>query len=194
MKKVYGITGGIGSGKSVVSSIIKGLGYTVFSADEVYTNLLKTGDFSKQIYTLLGLQFNSEKGFNRKEVASVVFNDKNKLKVLNTFTHDKVMAELMRLNANEKGVIFNEVPLLFEGGYQNMYDGVIVVYRNLEDRINAVVNRDNISQEEVLKRIKNQFNYENNDISAHTIIVNDGVYENLVDNVKAVISEIEKSN
>ena len=151
MKKVYAITGGIGSGKSAVSSIIKELGYPVFSADEVYASLLKNNNFSKQIYTLLGLQFNIEKGFDRKEIANVVFNNEEKLKLLNAFTHDKVMAELKRLNDSETGIVFNEVPLLFEGGYQNMYDGVIVVYRNLEDRINAVVSRDNVSRKEVKK-------------------------------------------
>ena len=191
MKKVYAITGGIGSGKSAVSSIIKELGYPVFSADEVYASLLKNNNFSKQIYTLLGLQFNIEKGFDRKEIANVVFNNEEKLKLLNAFTHDKVMAELKRLSANEQGIVFNEVPLLFEGGYQNMYDGVIVVYRNLEDRINAVVSRDNVSRKEVIKRINNQFDYEKNSLLAHTIIVNDGIYEALKNKVKAVISEIE---
>ena len=193
MKKIYAITGGIGSGKSLVSEIIKGLGYTVFSADVVYANLLKTGDFSKQIYDVLNLNYDSEKGFDRKEVSAVVFNNESKLKLLNEFTHNKVMNELLRLSKNETGIVFHEVPLLLENGFESRYDGVIVIYRNLEDRISSVITRDGLSKEEVLKRIKNQFDYENNDISAHTIIVNDGVKDNLTDKVKAVISEIEKN-
>ena len=193
MKKIYAITGGIGSGKSLVSEIIKGLGYTVFSADVVYANLLKTGDFSRQIYDVLNLNYDSEKGFDRKEVSAVVFNNESKLKLLNEFTHNKVMNELVRLSKNETGIVFHEVPLLHENGFESRYDGVIVIYRNLEDRISSVISRDGLSKEEVLKRIKNQFDYENNDISAHTIIVNDGVKDNLTDKVKAVISEIEKN-
>ena len=103
------------------------------------------------------------------------------------------MNELVRLSENETGIVFHEVPLLLENGFESRYDGVIVIYRNLEDRISSVITRDGLSKEEVLKRIKNQFDYENNDISAHTIIVNDGVKDNLTDKVKAVISEIEKN-
>ena len=194
MKKVYAITGGIGSGKSLVSKIIKSLGYNVFSADETYANLLKTGNFSKEIYALLGLNYDSEKGFDRKEVSAVVFNDATKLNALNNFTHGKVISELFTLSSAQNKTTFHEVPLLFESGFVSKYDGVIVVTRNLNDRINSVMLRDGLSKEEILKRIKNQFDYENNDISAHTIIVNDGVLDNLTQKVKAVISEIEKNS
>ena len=193
MKKVYAITGGIGSGKSMVTTIIKSLGYAVFSADEVYANLLKNSDFCKQIYNLLDLKFNSEKGFDRKEVANVVFADKQKLKLLNSFTHDKIMATLNDLSININGVVFHEVPLLFESGYQDRYDGVIVVYRNLEDRINAVISRDNLTKTEVESRIKNQFDYENNSLLDYIIIKNDGEYEDLKSNVKEVLLKLNKN-
>ena len=193
MKKVYAVTGGIGSGKSTVCDILKGLGYPVYSADSVYENLIKNDNFSREIYGVLGLEFTKEKGFERSVVSAVVFNDANKLKLLNKFTHSKVMETLNSLNKAHTGLVFNEVPLLFESGLQSNYDGVIVVYRPLEDRINSVISRSGLSREEVLKRIKNQFNYENFDKTKHTVISNDGVLENLKRKVKEVLIEIEKT-
>jgi hypothetical protein len=96
-------------------------------------------------------------------------------------------------NKAHTGLVFNEVHLLFESGLQGNYDGVIVVYRPLEDRINSVISRSGLPREEVLKRIKNQFNYENFDKTKHTVISNDGVLENLKRRVKEVLIEIEKN-
>lgn len=194
MKKVYAITGGIGSGKSTVSAIIKDMGYEVFSADETYANLIKNHNFSREIYQKLGLTYNENVGFERSVVSSVVFADSKKLKILNEFTHNKVMIELKRLTDKKTGIVFHEVPLLFENGYEILYDGVIVVYRNKNERIKSVISRDGLTKEEVEKRIKNQYDYENNSINAHTVIVNDGDLNNLKSEVKAVIDRIEKNN
>ena len=92
----------------------------------------------------------------------------------------------------ETGLCFHEVPLLFENGFDALYDGVIVVKRDLTGRIKSVVERDGLTEQEVLKRIKNQYDYENNCFLAHTVIENDGIFENLQNKVKAIINELEK--
>ncbi len=191
MNKLIAITGGIGSGKTSVCKIIKSLGYKVFSADETYSELLNDKSFVKTIYDALDIKSNNYV-FDRKLVANKVFNDNNCLKKLNDITHPLIMKKMLENSKKESGVIFNEVPLLFESGYQNHYDGIIVVKRSLEDRVNSVTKRDGISKNDVLARINNQFDYENKLNIEHTLIVNDGSLDKLTSSVKVVLEKIVK--
>ena len=87
--------------------------------------------------------------------------------------------------------MFAEVPLLFEGGYQKDFDGVIVVLREKSARIGAVAVRDGLSEEEVERRIKNQFDYENKSIFEHTVLYNDGDLAKLREKVGSVLEKFE---
>lgn len=191
MDKIIAITGGIGSGKSTVSQIIKELGYKVFSADEVYTELLKDEKFVKNIYKTLEIETDSLV-YDRDLVSSKVFNNKEMLEKLNSATHPHIMFKMLTQSKNESGIVFNEVPLLFEAGYEKLYDNVIIVSRNLDSRVDAVSKRDNLSKEKVLLRINNQIDYAKIESNAHTLIVNDGSLEELTIKVKAVIDSIAK--
>ncbi len=188
MGKIIAITGGIGSGKSSVSKIIKSLGYKVFSADEVYSSLLLDKDSVKTIYNALNVTSDSYE-FNRKLVADKVFSNKESLQKLNDITHPIIMKKMLELSSGEE-VVFNEVPLLFEGGYEKFYDNVIIVIRDINSRVNSVALRDGLSKEEVLLRINNQYNYENKLNKAHTVIVDDGSLEELTSKVKVALEKI----
>ena len=189
---VVAVTGGIGSGKSTVVNLIKDLGYTVFSADAIYKELLGDSEFFNGVLDSVGVKYGGDKKQSLKQVASLVFSNKDALKRLNDYTHPKIMQKMFELNKGEKGVVFNEVPLLFEGGYENLYDNVIVVYRDKQKRIESVMKRSNLTSNEVEERIKNQFNYENILKSKHTIIYNDGTVIDLAESVKAVVDGICK--
>ena len=189
---VVAVTGGIGSGKSTVSNIIKELGYAVFSADEVYKNLLNDSEFFNGVLSSVGVTYNGDKKASLKEVSSIVFSSKEALNKLNNYTHPKIMQKLFELNKSKNGVVFNEVPLLFEGGYESFYNEVIIVLRDKQKRIQGIIKRDGLTKEEIENRIKNQFNYENNQIFKHTVIYNDGSLIELERSVKAVVNEIIK--
>lgn len=191
MDKLIAITGGIGSGKSSVSKIIKSLGYKVFSADEVYASLLLDENFVLKVYNALDIKTSSTV-FDRKLVAEKVFNNSDYLKKLNDITHPAVMEKLFSLSSACRGVVFNEVPLLFESGNEKKYDEIIVVKRSLAERVKAVSLRDNLDKEEVLLRINNQFDYENNLINEHTLIINDGSLSDLEVKVKVALEKIIK--
>ena len=137
--RIYAITGGIGSGKSTVCKIIKECGYQVFSADEVYKELLLSPEFVKSIYNALSITDADNNTFDNKLVSSKVFENKELLKKLNDITHPKIMQALIEKSKKVNGVCFNEVPLLFESGLQNLYDGVIVVKRDFSLREKDVV-------------------------------------------------------
>ena len=91
-----------------------------------------------------------------------------------------------------KGIVFAEVPLLFECNMQGEFDKVFIVTRPIEDRIDGVMKRSKLSKEEVLARIKNQFDYENLPKIEHTIISNDGDLDSLTDKIRCAIEGVEQ--
>ena len=192
-KFTVAITGGIGSGKSTVANIIRKLGYEVFSADAVYKEMLKDGEFLRGVFKSVKVSESLNEKDGLKKVASIVFNNELALKKLNSYTHPKILKKLFELNATKQKIAFYEVPLLFESGYQSYYDAVIVVKRNEKARIESVAIRDGITNLEVINRIKNQYDYEKKEILEHTIIYNDGTLNELEAKVIAVVNEIVKN-
>ena len=189
--KIIAVTGGIGAGKSTVAKILKDAGYKVFGADETYKKLLKNGDFKRKIYNATGLKYNGR--FIKKQVADAVFGNPDKLKALNDATHSEIMRVMLEKSKkaalNCGGLVFNEVPLLFEGGFESLYDGVIVVVRNKEVRIAAALARDKTDEKRVLARINNQIDYEKKDLTAYTLIENDGDLSSLSKKVRKAVEK-----
>ena len=189
--KIIAVTGGIGAGKSTVAKILKNSGYKVFGADETYKKLLKNGDFKRKIYNATGLRYNGR--FIKKQVADAVFGNPDKLKALNDATHSEIMRVMLEKSKkaalNSGGLVFNEVPLLFEGGFESLYDGVIVVVRNKEVRIAAALARDKTDEKRVLARINNQIDYEKKDLTAYTLIENDGDLSSLSKKVRKAVEK-----
>lgn len=159
--KKIAITGGIGSGKSTVLQYLKEKGYFVFSCDEIYKDLSDTVEFIKKLKELFPVAIVDGK-LDRKKLSNIVFNDKEKLLKLNKLTHPLIMKKLLdEMEKTSSGIVFAEVPLLFEENYQTKFDCVIVVMRELNDRIEAIKSRDGGSEEEILQRIHAQFDYDN---------------------------------
>lgn len=171
------VTGGIGSGKSVVCEIIKKQGYPVYSCDSIYSELLNSAEFLKKIDDEFYGVFKSDGSLDRQALSEAVFNNEAELKKLNSITHPEIMSAALKKMEGEK-LAFLEVPLLFENGFENLFDGVIVVLRDKEERIRSVIARDKIDREHVLLRINKQFDYDNFDFTKYYVIHNCG---NLVD-------------
>ena len=185
------ITGGIGSGKSTVCKIIKAKGYPVFSCDEIYAELLNDGNLTEDIVKYFGSDIlNGGGGIDRKKLASRVFNDGEKLRILNGITHPKIFEEMFTRAENCGGVVFFEVPVLFECGYQNLFDNVIVVLRNRKDRVEYVKIRDNISDKEVENRINKQYDYDNSNFAQYYVIHNCGKIDDLSDIIDKILLKI----
>jgi dephospho-CoA kinase len=193
--KIYAITGGIGSGKSTVARAIIDMGYPVFSCDEVYDELLKSGAFTTEFLANFGNVFEADGSLDRKKLAEIVFHDKGELALLNKITHDKVMQECLNRARLTDKTAFVEVQLLFEEGYEKLFDGVIVVLRKKSDRIAAVMARDGLPQEKVIARIGSQFDYDSNIFEKWFTIRNSGSLTQLVRDTEDVVRKIlsEKS-
>lgn len=160
MVKKIAVTGGIGSGKSLVMQCIRELGYPVFSCDEIYKEISKTADFTKKIKEFLPSCVRNDT-IDRQALADIVFNNKEQLEILNKISHPIIMDTLHKRMENcSCEIAFAEVPLLFEGGYEKDFHETIFVKRNLKERIRAIIQRDKTDEESALKRIHSQFDPE----------------------------------
>lgn len=191
------ITGGIGSGKSTVSDIVRDFGYSVYDADKIYSELTNKEQVVVKISSLTSVcpkTVNGRLVLDRKAVAEKVFNDSVLLNKLNEYTHALVYEEIdkiCRVNDTE-AILFFEIPLLFESRREDFFDKVIVVMRDKAERINAVKARSGLSAGEILSRMKNQIDYDNFDFTKHTLIYNDGDLPSLRDKVGFVIKSFRK--
>ena len=186
------ITGGIASGKSTVSSFIKGLGYKVYDADKIYADLLKVS----RIAGVRPLKTDGKLILDKKAVSQKVFSDKDALDRLNAYTHKLIYDEIEKIIRKEckEKILFFEIPLLFESGKADDFDKIIVVTRDKTLRIKALKTRNGLSEDEAMKRIINQTDYDNFDFSKHTLIRNDGDLSALRKKVSDVVKSLEENN
>lgn len=159
MKKIA-ITGGIGSGKSTVLELIKDQGFPVFSCDEIYKEIIVSKEYIQKIQENFPTAVKN--GLIDKQILStLIFKDKTKRDMLNQIAHPLIMKRLFwKMDLSNDNLVFAEVPLLFEGNFENLFDAVIVVKRDLKSRINSVATRDNLTAIEVESRINAQFLYD----------------------------------
>ena len=173
MPNKIAITGGIGSGKSAVCRILKERGYPVFSCDEINRTLLSEKSYLDGLCALFPTCM-KDGNLQKTALAALVFSDKDALETLNAYAHPRISERLQRdMDAAQK-TCFAEVPLLFESGMTKQFDGAIVVLRNKEERIRAVVTRDGLTAEKAEARMKQQFDYDGPLPDGCLVIENDG--------------------
>lgn len=196
-KKIVAITGGIGSGKSTLLKFLSTSGFTTVSCDKVYSDIIKTRSYKKKLKDLFP---DCVKGklllkVDKKALSEKVFNNKESLGKLNALVHPLIMERALKIaSKGETALAFIEVPLLFEGDFQNLFHHVIVVKRNLKDRIDSVINRSKLSKQEVLNRVANQIDYETQDFADYFVIENNGSEREFREKVSQVLKQIREEN
>jgi dephospho-CoA kinase len=172
-----GLSGNIGSGKSVVSKIFETLKIPVYRSDEEAKLILDKPEIIQQlVQTFTSAILDPGGKVERKKLASIVFNDSEKLSLLNGIIHPAVLADFSSWVAMQKNVpyVVMESAILFETGYNKFFDKIIVVTAPKEIRIQRVIMRDLASREEVEARIHNQMDDEIKKQKSDYVINNDG--------------------
>lgn len=180
---VIGITGGIATGKSTVSNMIKDLGFTVVDADIAARRVVEPGEEAyNEIVKHFGQDILLEDGhLDRKKLGNIVFNDKEKRLLLNSIVHPAVRKWMIaeKEAALERGeeTVFLDIPLLFESKLQWMSDKNIVVYTDEQTQLKRLMERNHLSIEDALARIHSQMPIEEKKLLADAFIDNRGTVE-----------------
>lgn len=175
---VIGLTGGIASGKSTVSAKLRELGAAVIDADIVAREVVSKGEIAyNKIVQSFGEDILLSSGqVNRKKLGSIVFADKEKLELLNSITHPKIISRIMdrvsELKAAGEKVIVVDAAILIEMGLYKYVDSVWVVVVDRETQIKRLIERDRFDYMEAENRINSQFTNEVRKKYADVIIDN----------------------
>lgn len=154
-----GLTGGIGSGKTTVAKVLEVLGVPVYYADEAAKELMHTNELLKQQLILhFGRETYFEDGqLNRKHISSIVFNNKEKLELLNSLVHPATIADAKEwFSKQQSPYVVKEAALLFESGTAEGLDYIIGVTAPAAIRMKRVMDRDGVTADEVKRRMANQ--------------------------------------
>lgn len=170
-----GLTGGIGSGKSTVAHIFNVLGIPVYDADTAAKKLMAEDEnLKKNIINAFGKESYIDGSLNRKFLSEAVFNDENKIKLLNSFVHPATIHDADEwMKKQNAPYIIKEAALIFESGSNKYLDFVIGVKSPLSLRIQRTMKRNNISFQQVEARIKLQMDEDEKMKLCDYIIVND---------------------
>lgn len=186
MLKIIGVTGGIGSGKSTVSRILKDLGTAVVDADMVYKLVTcREGAALKELTNYFGNGILTAEGeLDRAKISELVFEDAVKLHALNTITHkyvlEKVKESIEAIDAlGNHDVVVYDCPLPVEHGFLDLVDEVWVVMSDRNIRIDRIVQRNGCTPEEAVRRINSQMKDEEYLKIADEVIYNNGSIEEL---------------
>ena len=192
---IIGLTGGIGSGKTAALCALKEDGYYTVSCDDITRELYKKRETLK---TLRGEFPSAIKGklflkADKKEIARIIFSDREKYEFLNDFLTKKTFKTAMQRAykaAKTRGAVIVEVPLLFENDLQRYFDKVIVITRDKDKRIESVKARSALSDKEIAARIAAQVDYDEIDLSPFTVIKNDGSESDLAAAVVKAVKDL----
>jgi dephospho-CoA kinase len=153
-----GITGGIGSGKTSVCRVFNVLGIPVFSADPEAQKIMNEDlDIKNGINEIAGKDIYPEGKLDRMELASLIFNDPDRLRQVNGLVHPLVFDHFTRWADKQTApYVIMEAAILFESGASNLVDRIATIVAPVEERIARDTLRNRLTREQVMDRIKNQ--------------------------------------
>lgn len=171
-----GLTGNIGSGKTVVANIFKVLRIPVYNADEQARGIMHSPDVLKKIVKLFGKSVLDNNGNpDKKKIAQIVFPDKQMLEKLNSLIHPLVIADFKKWAGEQKNAsyVIMESAILFETAYTSLFDKIIFVSAPETIRIKRVMERDAVDAIHVKNRIKRQLPEDKKIKKADFVVFND---------------------
>lgn len=193
--KVYGITGGIGAGKSAVTSVLRMLGHPVVDLDQVSRDLVVPGSLGiAKIGDAFGAAYlNPDGTLNRKMLADLVFNDKTELAKLDALMGPLLWAEVERRRREAKGaLLFVDGALIIEKGMHEKFDGTILVTAPFAVRVRRAMARDDATPEQIKARVESQMPDADKRRIADFVVDNSGTLHELRTRTLALLEMLEK--
>ena len=203
MKKVViGLTGGIGTGKSTVSQILKEKNFPVIDLDKISHEVIKFPKVVEKIVENFGkevLEYNNTGNWiiSREKLGRVIFGNREKRLILNSIMHPEIlhiMREKILECKKENKIIFVEIQLLFEVQWEKEFDYILLVSAEKETQIKRILARDKRSKEEALSIINSQMSLNEKKKRSDYVIENDGNIQDLERKVDEFLKKIEFEN
>lgn len=192
--KIVGLTGGIGSGKTTIAKWFSEVGIPVYNSDNEAKRLMNESvEIREELIQLFGKDAYLNNELNRKFISSKVFENKYLLEQLNQIVHPTVFKDFKIWIQNQNApFVVKEAAILFESGSYHDCDYIVSVIADEEIRIQRVMNRDGISREQVLSRIKNQWTDELRIVNSDFIIRNNEGLNKLKEEFQEVYNKLLK--
>lgn len=190
-----GITGGIGSGKSLISKILLSLNYPVFNSDDAAKSILVSNpDVVRQLKSEFGEKVYAQDGeLNRKFLANIIFSNAAAREKINAIVHPKVRESFEKFcqQNGHSNLVFNEAAILFETGSYKNFDFNILISAPKKMRIERVMKRDSVDQETVESRMSAQWADEKKMELADFVIVNDES-QSVIQQLEVILNSINQ--
>jgi dephospho-CoA kinase len=194
---IIGLTGGIGTGKSTVSNYLKEHNCLILDADAISRQMTEKGQPALiDIAKAFGEDLLVDGVLDRQALGNIVFNDKEKLDILQSIITNKVVeyinTRIEELKAERyNGIVVIDAPLLFECGMEGIADENWLVSASLDVRLQRVSQRDGLSEEQILSRINNQMPQEEKEKLSQVILDNSGSLEDLYKQINENLERIK---
>lgn len=172
-----GITGGIGSGKSIICELFRLHEISIYDADTEAKKLNDTSPIIRsKLIALFGEELYADGSLNRSLFASLIFGNQKKVAAVNAIIHPVLANHFNKwcLHQENQPIVMIEAALLYEAGFNHYLDKIITVYSPEEMRLTRVAKRDHISHEGIRKRMKHQMLEDEKMRLADYVILNDG--------------------
>ena len=203
MKKVViGLTGGIGTGKSTVSQILKEKNFPVIDLDIISHEVIKFPKVVEKIVENFGkevLEYNNTGNWivSREKLGRVIFGNREKRLILNSIMHPEIlhiMREKILECKKENKIIFVEIQLLFEVQWEKEFDYILLVSAEKDTQVKRILDRDRRSEEEALNIINSQMSLDEKKKRSDYVIENDGNIQDLERKIDEFLKKIEFEN
>lgn len=193
---ILGLTGGIATGKSTVTGMLRERGIPVIDADQIAREVVEPGKPAYEaIVRHFGRDILLEDGeINRKKLGEIVFSDEAERQKLNVIVHPEVRRvmreEAEAAEANGADIVFMDIPLLFESKLQYMVEKIVLVYAPADMQLARMMERDELEEEQAQKRLRAQFPIDQKKKDADFLIDNSTTREETERQVEKLLAEL----
>ncbi|MFD2370041.1 dephospho-CoA kinase [Brevibacillus sp. GCM10020057] len=196
MCMILGLTGGIATGKSTVTGMLRERGIPVIDADQIAREVVEPG---KPAYEAIVRHFGREilladGQIDRKKLGEIVFSDESQRQKLNAIVHPEVRRvmreEAEAAEAGGADIVFMDIPLLFESKLQHMVEKIVVVYAPADMQLARMIERDELEEEQAQKRLRAQFPIDQKRADADFLIDNSASREETERQVEEMLAQI----
>lgn len=189
-----GITGSIACGKSTVSNYLKEKGYTIIDADKLGHIALTNDEVKEKLKKSFGLTILENNEISREKLGKLVFGNDENLKILNSIVHPYIRKIILQLQENHRDerFVFLDIALLFEAGFEDLVEKIIVVHVDEKIQLARLMSRNALSKEQAMFRIESQMSSKDKSILGNYVIDNGGTKEETYKQIDLMIEALER--